>query len=290
MKSQLLAEMRVRNHKRFKWLPDLPSIVSYSFVNLCRAIKKGHHNLLKSYMSDSSAMLLYLNSGDNLFTLASQAGHLSVVTLLAEEWGDSVITSNRQPLETAITHGHPEVVQYLVQRGAVITEENDAPSNAVVLAVVHERLEVVRYLVKKGGSVNAVDLWGKWMTPLIAACSLNRHDVAEYLLDSLADPNLPDGLTGQGRTPLMMAASNADGEMFFLLLRHGAKLDTELHRKEQLFIEACRSGSVSIVSHLMTEDKGMSGRLVLDSKGKLCGPLMEALLKSMSSLFAILRS
>lgn len=239
-------------------------------------------------------MSKYLGEGDgwrykwsDMFVLACQVGHLPSVELLARECGvKELIALNRQPLEAAIMLGNPGVVQFLVQQGAIIVSQKDTleqqPSNAVVVAVMHERLEVVRYLVKEGGeeAVERVDWQNKAMTPLIAACDLNLHEVAEYLLrDAHADPDLLDG--HRKVSPLLVAIRNDDPRMFLLLRTYGARLNTEHHHVEQLFIEACRSGSSEIVSHLIQVDGIQPSTYAMqDVDHHSCIPLFEALCNS----------
>jgi ankyrin repeat protein len=74
------------------------------------------------------------------------------------------------------------------------------------------KLDVVKELIQKGEDINKYDAWG-W-TPLMWSCHFHNYDVALYLLEKGANPNIKSidkySMMPLGSTALMVAAKQAN--------------------------------------------------------------------------------
>ena len=141
-------------------------------------------------------------------------------------------------------------------------------------AISHGHQDVVLYLLKMGADVNATGCGGKrctWgETPLALAVELGHDDIARLLLSHGADPNLR-GRYVDTQAPLQTATSTGNLEMLKLLVSEGAKLDADFgDHRDSLLVTAVRRGDLASVMW-MTEQgldvntKSHYGRAVIEA-------------------------
>ena len=124
---------------------------------------------------------------------------------------------------------NPEVVRVLLAAGADISVAERTFGSTALHNAVRTRVnrslslpsaEVVHALLEAGGDVEALDSLGR--TPLLIAVSEAQADVVRALLDAGADPNR--GVLWWGNVPLMRAAEHsAYPEILDLLVNAGAE-------------------------------------------------------------------
>ena len=179
-------------------------------------------------------------TGETPLMEAARVGTLGAVKLLLER---GAVLDARDPafeqtaLMVAVRENHPDVVAFLVERGADVNARtrtgatpawilpNSVPGFGHGVGIVRGglparglrnpipgalfpllyaardgRLDIARTLVAAKADVNQVDANG--ITPLIAAITNNHVDVARFLIDHGADINASDWY---GRTPLWAA-------------------------------------------------------------------------------------
>jgi ankyrin repeat protein len=86
-----------------------------------------------------------------------------------------------EALIEAAANGHDDIVEYLVESGANISENGD---EALIGAAANGHLAVVKYFVEKGANKFARD------EALIEAAANGHDDIVEYLVESGADPSV----------------------------------------------------------------------------------------------------
>ncbi|MCC7477136.1 ankyrin repeat domain-containing protein [bacterium] len=106
--------------------------------------------------------------------------------------------------------------------------DRDMRYTALHLAALADDIELAKLMVNWGADLNSRTRFRA--TPLFHACFKEHWDVARYLLDCGADPNL---LPDSGRSPLMLAVEQRNIPSLQMLLKAGAALDAQLPRSEE---------------------------------------------------------
>ncbi|KAI9841871.1 MAG: hypothetical protein M1837_000341 [Sclerophora amabilis] len=160
-----------------------------------------------------------------------------------------------QGLATAVRQGEPEVAEYLLRRGAVISK---AITQA---AIITQSLPVFQVLLNYGWDINSWGVQGR--TPLLNA--VRDEAAVRWFLDHGADPNFGPPLNSQSDFPiansgsvLMAAASGSSVAVFDLLLERGAKM--ELCQPLHAAAMAEKDGErISMMTHLLSLGLDVNG-------------------------------
>jgi len=144
-------------------------------------------------------------------------------SLLNNENG--LLTSS--PLEIAIINSQPDLVKYLMSKGASFTKpENIFPLHKTILYVKSTKpakdkpaadRELVDYFMAKGCKLTDKDDGGN--TPLLCAVRANKLDLVMYLVDKGADINAKNDFDD---TPLKMAQDKGEITILNYLKSKGA--------------------------------------------------------------------
>jgi ankyrin repeat protein len=131
--------------------------------------------------------------------LASMSGDLATVKLLLAHGADPDADG---ALSEAVTFGHADVAQTLIDAGASADGTESTGINLLHWAAITNRATLIPVLVKAGVPLNDVDDNG--FTPLMYAATLDHNDTKtlEALLAAGADPTIKDD---KNRTPLQQA-------------------------------------------------------------------------------------
>ncbi|KAL1694048.1 ankyrin repeat protein, partial [Schizophyllum commune] len=102
----------------------------------------------------------------------------------------------------AVRRNNTDLARCLVDRGANVNGESELSWAPICLASVHGHLDMVQSLLERGADIHVHHGLGG-MSALHAAAAAGHPDVVQLLLDSGSDPN--DRLDGQW-TALHLAA------------------------------------------------------------------------------------
>ncbi|GFO24292.1 serine/threonine-protein phosphatase 6 regulatory ankyrin repeat subunit b [Plakobranchus ocellatus] len=169
---------------------------------------------------------------------------------------------DKSPLVCAVWKG-PEIVRYLLEKGADINEVGDEKGNTPLMATVilssfswqfFDRFNLVQLLLDFGADPNIVNSEGD--TAINVAVGGQKLDVVSKLLDAGADLEMPDS---DGRTPLLLAAARGQENIIYLLKRHGANmatLDNDGNTALSLVLQTSRLPTEKTL-RLLAQDKDM---------------------------------
>jgi ankyrin repeat protein len=166
--------------------------------------------------------------GDSVLHFAARVGNVMTMKQLLEHTRNPEPRSDspepnygRTPLHVAAGHGHVDVMEYLLGKGANIESRDARQQTALHMAAGNGNVKASRLLLQKGATVDVRSDLG--LTPLHnAAMSLKSSEgILESLLAAWADVN-PRSYTGE--TPLHFAASNrcTTRVAMYILLQAGA--------------------------------------------------------------------
>jgi len=128
-----------------------------------------------------------------LLDTATAAGDLAEVKRLVIDCGvDPNILSELRftSLFIALSSGHPEVVEFLLEHGADPNIKNNDGSTPLHYAA--DNSKVVEVLLEHGADLNIRDKYGA--TPLHDAAENGHPEVVELLLEHGADPNIQNNM------------------------------------------------------------------------------------------------
>jgi ankyrin repeat protein len=129
------------------------------------------------------------------------------------------------PLHQAIQDHNIAQLNYLLDTGANVNQQNDKGETALHRATLYNNVTIMRLLLKHHADVNKPDNIGE--TPLhTAAAGMYLEEAAQVLLDNGANINQQ---TLNGATPLLLAAQYGTIGVVRLLLNYGANINQPNH-------------------------------------------------------------
>ena len=208
--------------------------------------------------------LNHLAADDSALHLAAFLGFVDAIGLLLDNGANINLLSpanGRTALYVAAISKNIDAAKYLISRGAKTEIPDKAGYTPLTAAVIVADPDMVQTLVE-GGAVMDVRSSANNLTPLVMAAAnpdpfkhKNYIKIMKFLLDRKADVNFQ---ASDGRTALIAAAMNADqaqgSEKVSLLLDEGAKPDMVKHGGETALMLAAGRGNDKIVELLI--DKG----------------------------------
>lgn len=235
----------------------LQRIISYAkFDTIITLLDLGANVLVNNEFGDTVLMEAVFNEDPKITQLLLQRGAVQIINSGNERYGDTALIK-------AAGKGNIKIVKMLVEHGAKVNLKNNMEETPLMSAV--EYPEILQFLISKGADINAVSLNGDTAytlavqkaelyenipgyqksadilknskknninarnkdgkTPLIAA--FTKPDKLKQLIKQGADVNFPDL---NGRTPLMTAVYPVQHESIKILLEAGA--NPNLHSKD----------------------------------------------------------
>jgi len=124
------------------------------------------------------------------------------------------------PLHKAAYNGHPEIVEYLISKGAELNARSNSGSTPLHGAAFYGHPEAAIILIEKGAEIDIKNDGG--YTPFLSACAGGKSETASLLLDHGADVN---AVTADSNSALLNALYNNSRELVDLLVEKGADVD-----------------------------------------------------------------
>ncbi|GMF30315.1 unnamed protein product [Phytophthora fragariaefolia] len=162
--------------------------------------------------------------------------------------------SRRDALLEAVCNGHMAVVQWLVNNGAKLTEQDRRGRTVMILAAEMGNLAVLQFLVEKGVGVGETYQLGR--TALHAAAEYGHFVVVKWLVEKGAQVN---GQDRNNRAPLSLAAEGGHLPVVELLLQNGANVDdTDRESQKTALHYAAGRGHLAVVQSLVAHGANMN--------------------------------
>lgn len=162
-----------------------------------------------------------------LFRAVTQ-GNLVEVTKVLDDLCDietRLPPNNRTGLILAAYHGHLDILQLLLERGAAVDAVDRDERTALYYAVSEGSLDSVNLLISKGASITRQDFLGE--IPLHRASRYGRADICEILL--LSSPNCLRMLAKHRRNALHIAVSYHQHQVVRTICNHLRQHMTNFH-------------------------------------------------------------
>ena len=218
------------------WLfKDVPADLNWMDENgdtaVIRAATRGHAAYIKCLVRKGAEINHVNRYGYTAALCAAENNHTEVVAVLIENKVDlsRTVRGKSAPL-LADRRGHAKIARMIRAATPPVPQLTREERNTLAAelygmckALTGNR-RLVDQLMKQGVLADWTDEQGMGDTPLIAACTTGRLDLAEVLLLHGADVNKTNGF---GSTPLHTASENGHLGIAFLLLEHGAHVTTE---------------------------------------------------------------
>ena len=159
-------------------------------------------------------------------------GDIAEVRLLLDQGIDAnsyLLDGEETALQVAVEHGHIDIVQLLLDKGASIGIEDDGGWNLLSTAVDGGQLDILQLLLGRGASIDLItgdDSVGQLMYNAVIK---NDSDIVRCLLDSGVDVDILIRIDAcsyfNGRSLLEVALENDNVDMVRILLDRGASID-----------------------------------------------------------------
>ena len=255
------------------------------------AAAKGDTNIIEMLLRDRRINVGVKDiSGRTPLHYAAEAGQLDAVKLLTaklpkeprkndeeeklSEKGKKMLDladkGGRTPLYLAATEGHVNVMEYLVENGAVVNTKAEDGSTPLLQAARNKHDDVVSFLIEKKADVNVKDEDN--MTPLHFAAKRGNYKAVDLLVRAGAKVNV---VTKKGWTPLLftidkgshatekgsLATKKGSREIVDLLTKENAKTNRAIKesRKTALHIAAAK-GYVKITKSLVSKGANVDAK------------------------------
>ncbi|KAG4285125.1 hypothetical protein FPRO06_06385 [Fusarium proliferatum] len=204
--------------ERMEYEPDLHP------VNL--AVENENKRCLALLLSHGFNPNIVTPKGDTALRMAIQARRLDICKMLLESNADPDLTPDKvnTPLIQAISEGDLDIVKLLIENKATIDKREAPPDDGwsrtpMQVAVDWNRPEIVQYLIEKGADPDARDSDG---IPVIGSAVSGGHtNMVQWLVDAKADVNV---IYHENKiTPLHEACPHPG--IVRILLEHGADIN-----------------------------------------------------------------
>jgi ankyrin repeat protein len=169
------------------------------------------------------------------------------------------------PLIHAASAGRLEIVKLLIGKGVDIHATASHAQTALHLAATHGHEEVVAYLLEHGAQTGHQDVFGD--TPLMSAVRMGRPRGALLLLEHMGGQGLEASCPYGGYTALHRAVHQGCMDLVAALLNHGARADTTSRDGTSALQTAVRSGHLGVV-RLLVDKLGSEALQVRDAGGR----------------------
>lgn len=203
------------------------------------AVYEGEVDKVKQLIAAGADVKLANNYGSNAMQLAAEVADVTMLKLLLDAGAnaDSPNPEGQTALMLVARTGNVDAAKLLVEHGATVdARENWGQQTALMWAAARRHPEMVSYLIDKGADINAQSIARDYkrhltkegraknmdtggLTPLMYAIRENCKECVKVLVDRKVDLNKPDP---DGVSPLLFAIMDAHWDIAKQLIDAGA--------------------------------------------------------------------
>ncbi len=167
------------------------------------------------------------------------------------------------PVFAACEKGDAASVREFLDNGGSVYAESRRHNSLIATSCSHGYLEIVDLLLKNGLDPNRPfnDLE---QTPIYQAITYRQIEIARRLIEGGADVNARDR---HESTPLAYVVGGGNKDLFDLLMKAGAELDTVDFQKDSLIHTAARNNRVNMLEAIMEARSGITDIINLRNLG-----------------------
>lgn len=218
------------------------------------AARIGHLELAEVLLNASTNVNLIGGRHETAARAAVTGGHFQLLELLVKQGADINLKADKAStsiLQLAIERRNRDIFQYLLQNGVDVHNTSGEGESCLMSACAAKEVEMAAKLIAKGADVNnpvrlqaTSTVFKIAVTPLLFACSTGSTELVQLLIDNGAE--IYNKIENYG-TPLQVAAVHGHWPIVQLLLQSGASF------YPAVFVEAARSGGISVVQGLLSD-------------------------------------
>ncbi|XP_046578811.1 ankyrin repeat domain-containing protein 50-like [Haliotis rubra] len=282
------------------------------------AARCGHEEVFHFLVTNGSDVTRVSNDDDNILHFACLGGNIEIVKyILSQNFIDinSRGKFGRTPVMKAAWGGHVSLFDLLERVGADLSLVSEQGDTILHLACHRDNVPMVKHILSKHiVGVNCRGMNGR--TPVMIAAMYGHRGVLNVLVDDGGDVSLVDSngenvlhaacrggsnnmvlhflskriarinnKSGNGQTPLMLAAEGGHRGVFDLLVSKGADLSLKDTSNNNILHMACRGGCVEIVRRVISDN--IAGITSTGSNGRT--PLMFAAERGHTTVIDVLK-
>ncbi len=178
---------------------------------------------------------------------------------------DTVNSAGTSLLLAAVFCRQQEVFDYLIEKGADVTIQNEYGGSPIVYAARNANVNMVTTLLDKGADVNAATIEG--FNPLYVAVQRDSEETVQLLLDNGAKVASDTA----GISPLQWAVLNENQNIVEKLIEHSADIDAVNNIGNTPLAIALRQGSMKIAELLIYHGADKNKVRTFDLRGPYAG-------------------
>lgn len=249
------------NIERVAWLlkrtPKLDAKMEDGYTALFLACDHKHATIVKMLLGKGAKCIPTDNRNTCLITAVMQ-GNETIVKLLLDHGADpNECNGGSYPLSRATYNGNLPIVKMLCDAGADLEVRDGLDYTPLMDACRNGNVDLVKELIQRGANVNVVCNWGYGRTPLFAAAGWGHiNNIMIELINAGADINYKNK---KGHTALYTACMNKREDIAILLIKAGADLGGDREGRTPLMI-AASDGLTQLVKELCYHGADVNAR------------------------------